>query len=143
MAKDYPHVEVTGIDLVQVPIEPDQLPPNCHFEIDDIRLGLTHFQGKYDFVHARVIASWMEDRDKAMNDIHMCLKPGGIMIWMDGDYDFYTPDPHVYQPIASSTNPTGSWFTRIYYGTYRLLGISILWACESSNACLLLILRRN
>lgn len=116
MAREFPHVEVTGIDLVPVPVEPENIPSNCHFEIDDIRLGLTHFQGQFDIVHARVIASWMEDRSKAMKDIHTCLKPGGLVIWMDGDYDFYTPDIHTYRSIASSSNPSGSWFGRIFYG---------------------------
>lgn len=129
MARKYPHAQVVGIDLVQVPVDPDELPANCRFEIDDIRLGLTHFQGQFDLVHARVIGSWMENRDKAMKDIHRCLKPGGMMIWMDGDYDFYTPDIHVYQPIASPSNPNGSWFARIFYGKYLRLYYTFKFRC--------------
>ena len=33
------------------------MPANCRTELDDINLGLEHFYGDFDVVHARLIAS--------------------------------------------------------------------------------------
>lgn len=65
----------------------ESVPPNCHFEVDNIELGLSHFQNQFDVVHARLIAAGLKDFKKCKRDIEMCVKPGGMMIWLDGDYD--------------------------------------------------------
>jgi hypothetical protein len=44
MAKEFPHCEVVGVDLAPVPLEKMDLPPNCRFEIDDVNIGLAHFE---------------------------------------------------------------------------------------------------
>lgn len=53
MLKEFPHAEITGVDLVPPPLDPEQLPDNFRVEIDDINLGLAHFYGKFDVVHMR------------------------------------------------------------------------------------------
>lgn len=55
MAKAHSNSNITGVDLVPVPLEPEQLPPNCQMEIDDINLGLPHFHGRFDMVHMRCV----------------------------------------------------------------------------------------
>ena len=93
------------------------LPPNCRFEIDDVNLGLTHFKGQFDVIHARLIGSGLKDFRKTMQDVEKCLKPGGIVLWVDGDYDVYAADQHVYMPFATAEDGSGSWFQRIVYGS--------------------------
>jgi hypothetical protein len=39
MAREFPHAQVLGVDLAPVPAEPETLPDNCRFEVDDINLG--------------------------------------------------------------------------------------------------------
>jgi hypothetical protein len=34
MAKEFPHCDVIGVDLAPVPVDPESVPTNCHFEID-------------------------------------------------------------------------------------------------------------
>lgn len=54
MAQEFPSARVVGVDLVPVPHE---IPYNCRFEVDDINLGLSHFSGQFDLVHARCVAT--------------------------------------------------------------------------------------
>lgn len=118
MARKFPHAEVVGIDLAPVPVETENLPSNCRFEIDDVQLGLTHFHGQFDVVQARLIVAGLKDFRKSMADIHACVKPGGIMLWFDAEYDLYTPDIHVCREVGSDASPTGSWMGRIVYGLW-------------------------
>jgi SAM-dependent methyltransferase len=116
IAKEFPHCEVVGVDLAPVPLEKMDLPPNCRFEIDDVNNGLAHFRDQFDVVHVRFIASGIKDFRKTMQAIEECLKPGGIVLWVDGDYDVYTGDQYVYIPFATAEDASGSWFQRIIYG---------------------------
>ncbi|PVG04451.1 S-adenosyl-L-methionine-dependent methyltransferase [Serendipita vermifera] len=119
MAERFPHCEVIGIDLAPVPIDADTVPSNCRFEIDDINLGLAHYQDHFDLVHARVISAGFKDFKKAKQDIERCLKPGGMVVWIDGDYHFSGEDPETYVPLASEVNPEGSWMARIIWEMRR------------------------
>jgi hypothetical protein len=123
MAREFPHCEVLGVDLAPVPLPPDSLPPNCRFEMDNISLGLTHLQGQFDMVFARIIGLGLKDFRKSLADMEGCAKPGGILIWIEADYDIYSGWPMVYRPFWSSSNPNGSYTTRVIYGE-SLLGES-------------------
>lgn len=120
MARKFPHAAVVGVDVAPVPMEPETVPPNCQFEIDDIELGLTHFQNppnQFDLIHARSIIVGLKDFRRSLADIQNCLKPGGVLIWIEPDYEWFTPDIHVYRALGSDANPMGSWMGRIAYGT--------------------------
>lgn len=125
MAREFPEAEVIGVDLAPVPADLDTMPPNCRFEIDDINLGLDHFRDSFDVVHMRLVGSGLKNFRKTMDDGHQCLKPGGIALWMDVDYDMYAEDQHVYLPFAleeDEDNPDQtdrSWFQRIVYEMRR------------------------
>ena len=97
-------------------MDPDDIPPNCHFEIDDINLGLPHFWGQFDLVHCRLIGTGIQDFDKVIEDVENCLRPGGMIIWIDVDFDMYSNDQYSYREFATDENPYGSWFQRIVYG---------------------------
>ncbi|KAH9081813.1 hypothetical protein EDB83DRAFT_586306 [Lactarius deliciosus] len=55
VARDFPHCQAVAVDLV--PMQSIKMPPNCRSEVDDINLGLQHFYGDFNVVHARLIAS--------------------------------------------------------------------------------------
>jgi trans-aconitate methyltransferase len=116
MAREFPHCEVLGVDLAPVPLPPESLPPNCRFEMDDISLGLSHLKGQFDVVFARAIGLGLKDFRKSLADVQECLNPGGILIWIDADFDMYSGWPMVYRPFRSSANPNGSCAQRILYG---------------------------
>lgn len=122
MGTKFPHCEVVGVDLAPVP--ENGCPPNCRFEIDDINLGLAHFEGQFDVVHARLIGGGMKDFRATMTEVEKTLKPGGIVLWFDVDYDMYARDRHVYMPFATEEEPDqGSWLQRMGYGIIS----TILW----------------
>jgi trans-aconitate methyltransferase len=118
MAKKFPQAEILGIDLAPVPIDPKDLPPNCEFIVEDIQQGLTGYQNQFDLVHARYIAAGIKDAGKSVADARNCLKPGGILLWIEPDLDWFTPDIHVCRPLGSEENPSGTWLGRLIYGKY-------------------------
>lgn len=131
MARAFPEAEVIGVDLAPVPIDPTDTPPNCRFEIDDINLGLEHFENSFDVVHMRMVGFGIHDFRKTMDDGHRCLKPGGIALWVEVDYDIYAEDLNSHIPFAleeDEGNPDQterSWFQRITYGKNALISLSI------------------
>lgn len=119
MARQFPHVEVIGVDVAPVPVDPENVPPNCRFEIDDIQLGLTHFQEpseRFDVIHVRMLAIGIKDFRNSLRDVQLCLKPGGLLIWIEPDYEVFTPDIHTYQEPGSDSNPNGTWTGRVMFG---------------------------
>ena len=71
---------------------------------------------QFDIIHSRLICGGIKDYRKTMTDIHQCLKPGGMMVWIDVDYEVYSGPNFDVLPLASEENPSGSWFHRIFYG---------------------------
>lgn len=75
MADTYPDAQVTGTDLS--PIQPDLVPPNCVFEIDDATLDWTWDDGHFDFVHVREMFGSIRDWPAFFAEARRCTKPGG------------------------------------------------------------------
>lgn len=115
-ARRWPHASVLGIDLAPIPLEATAIPENCRFEIDDMTLGLMHYRNQFDLIHARFIVGGLKQFRRTMDEIHECLKPGGIVIWIDSDYEWFTPDMYVYRTLGSDVDPYGSWISRCVYG---------------------------
>ncbi|KAG8808717.1 hypothetical protein FRC17_003817, partial [Serendipita sp. 399] len=113
MSLEYPHASILGVDLAPVPVDCGALPPNCRFEIDDINLGLFQFHGQFDVVHIRFVGSGLKNFEDRMRDIHACLKPGGIVLWIDADFDVYSTERFGYHPPAADDHPGGSWPQRV------------------------------
>lgn len=51
-----------------------------------------------------------------MEEIEGCLRPGGLVIFMDGETDLWTEDQRDTLPSASEENPNGSWLKKIFRG---------------------------
>ena len=118
MAKEFPHCQVVGIDLAPVPLEPEAIPSNCRFELDDVNKGMAHYYNQFDVIHARFIAGGLTNWEKCQQEIEQCLKPGGLMIWIEVDYDMTTQDKNVYHAPASDAHPDGLWLARLFYGLF-------------------------
>ncbi|KIM21381.1 hypothetical protein M408DRAFT_333515 [Serendipita vermifera MAFF 305830] len=119
MAREFPEAEVIGVDLAPSPVDAESLPSNCRFEIDNVCLGLGHFRGEFDLVHARVISTGITDFRQSIVDVENCLRPGGMIIWIDIDFDMYSNNRFAYRHFATEENPTGSWFQRFTYEMRR------------------------
>lgn len=75
MADQYPSAEVLGIDIA--PVQPQWVPPNCKFEIDDIELPWTFEKNSFDFIHARDLLLSIRNWPKLVDQCFEHLKPGG------------------------------------------------------------------
>ncbi|KAH7109416.1 S-adenosyl-L-methionine-dependent methyltransferase [Dendryphion nanum] len=88
MADQYPSATVIGTDLS--PIQPEWVPPNCHFEIDDITLEWTFPPNHFDFIHIRELFGCVPDWDFFFQQAYEHTKPGGWIEIVE----------HSVQPIA-------------------------------------------
>ncbi|CAM1506216.1 Fc.00g058570.m01.CDS01 [Cosmosporella sp. VM-42] len=74
-ADENPSSVVIGVDLS--PIQPNFVPPNCRFEVDDINKEWTFAEDHFDFIHVRAmtgcVPDWTEFHKKSLKH----LKPGG------------------------------------------------------------------
>lgn len=71
----YPAAQVIGTDLS--PIQPEWVPPNCQFEIDDVTLEWTFPPNHFDFVHVRELFGCIPDWDFFFNQAYDHIAPGG------------------------------------------------------------------
>ncbi|KAF2281277.1 S-adenosyl-L-methionine-dependent methyltransferase [Westerdykella ornata] len=75
MADQYPEANVIGTDLS--PIQPEWVPPNCRFEIDDVTLDWTFPENYFDFIHIRELFGCVPDWDVFFEQAYTHTKPGG------------------------------------------------------------------
>lgn len=65
-ADENPQAQVIGTDLS--PIQPQYVPPNLKFEIDDFNADWT-FSQKFDFIHARGVCATTNDYPRLMRQV--------------------------------------------------------------------------
>lgn len=73
-ADAHPEAEVIGVDLS--PVQPEFVPPNCYFEIDDLEKEWT-WDRPFDFVFCRMMAGSFSDYGSIVQKAFAQLEPGG------------------------------------------------------------------
>ncbi|KAF0317860.1 Secondary metabolism regulator LAE1 [Colletotrichum sp. SAR11_59] len=87
---EHPEAEViVGNDLS--PIQPDWVPPNVKFIIDDVELDWMEPE-KYDYIHCRYMAGSIKDWPRLLNQIYENLKPGGWVELQESANTLYSED---------------------------------------------------
>ncbi|OBS27835.1 hypothetical protein FPOA_01778 [Fusarium poae] len=74
-ADEYPNAEVTGTDIS--PIQPDWIPPNLKFEIEDCTQEWTFQPETFDFVYMRYLYGSISDWPALFREAYRVCKPGG------------------------------------------------------------------
>ncbi|XMA16426.1 hypothetical protein WAI453_009217 [Rhynchosporium graminicola] len=77
MAELYPSAEVLGLDIA--PTQPQWVPPNCIFQLDDVELPWTLDANSYDFIHGRDLLLSIRDWPNLVKQCYKTLKPGGYL----------------------------------------------------------------
>ncbi|KAK1593813.1 TAM domain methyltransferase [Colletotrichum navitas] len=77
----YPEADITGIDLS--PIQPDFVPPNVHFLVDDAEVEWVYPDDSFDYIHMRHMAAFFKDWPKVLSQAYRVLKPGGWIEFQD------------------------------------------------------------
>ncbi|KAG7405416.1 Secondary metabolism regulator LAE1 [Fusarium oxysporum f. sp. rapae] len=67
--------QVIGTDVA--PTQPDWVPPNCHFEVDDIEREWTWKEDSFDFVFARDLLLAIRDWPALIDQTYKHLRGGG------------------------------------------------------------------
>jgi len=75
MADEYPAAAVLGVDLS--PIQPEWVPPNARFMVDDVEADWVHKPDSFDYIHIRHMTSSIRDWRKLLSQAYKALKPGG------------------------------------------------------------------
>ncbi|KIW07046.1 uncharacterized protein PV09_01938 [Verruconis gallopava] len=70
----YPSAHVIATDLS--PIQPDLVPPNVEFQIDDFTEEWTFKPSSFDFIHARSLYGCVADYQALYAEVLKALKPG-------------------------------------------------------------------
>ncbi|QGI88814.1 hypothetical protein CEK26_000029 [Fusarium fujikuroi] len=74
-ADEYPNAEVVGTDIS--PIQPDWVPPNLKFEIEDCTQEWTYEPNSFDYVHMRYMYGSISDWSALFKEAFRVCKPGG------------------------------------------------------------------
>ncbi|KAL7272631.1 hypothetical protein RUND412_004557 [Rhizina undulata] len=100
IADQYPTAEVIGVDLS--PIQPNWVPPNLTFEVDDIEETWRFEDNSFDFIHVRNMESFLLDWPRLRSQAFKALKPGG-WIEIQAFCDTFSSDDGTLHPDHSLT----------------------------------------
>ncbi|KAF5487596.1 Secondary metabolism regulator LAE1 [Colletotrichum siamense] len=78
MGETYPEADVEGIDLS--PIQPQFVPPNVRFIVDDAEARWLYANDSVDYIHLRHMAPSIKDWPKLLSQAYRALKPGA---WLE------------------------------------------------------------
>ncbi|KAK3936812.1 S-adenosyl-L-methionine-dependent methyltransferase [Diplogelasinospora grovesii] len=81
---------IVGNDLS--PIQPEWVPPNVKFMVDDVELDWVPEAEKYDYVHCRYMAGSIKDWPRLVGQIYESLKPGGWVEFQESANNMYSED---------------------------------------------------
>jgi hypothetical protein len=94
MARKFPHVVITCIDISLPSLTANQLPPNVIILRDDVNLSMEPDHNIYDLIHARNIQSGITNFAEKVEDLQRCLKPGGLIIFIENTYELWDSTEH-------------------------------------------------
>ncbi|TVY70907.1 Secondary metabolism regulator LAE1 [Fusarium oxysporum f. sp. cubense] len=100
-ADQYPNAEVIGTDLS--PIQPDWVPPNVRFELEDATSNWTWSNDSFDFVHMRYLIGAIADWGALFKEAFRCCKPGGFVESVEVNPTFLSDDETASDLMAVQT----------------------------------------
>ncbi|KAH6645825.1 methyltransferase domain-containing protein [Truncatella angustata] len=93
----HPSVQVVGTDLS--PIQPDYVPMNCTFYIDDASHDWS-FHQRFDYVHVRALTMGIANWDKFVDQAYRFLQPGGYLELQEFHIPLESPDGSIREGSA-------------------------------------------
>ncbi|KAG6080764.1 hypothetical protein E4U16_008156 [Claviceps sp. LM84 group G4] len=100
-ADRFPNASVIGTDIS--PCQPQWVPPNVQFEVDDASLEWTWDANHFDFIHIRYILGGIQDWKALFTEAYRCCAPGGWVQSVEIDARFRSDDGSTeLEPILAS-----------------------------------------
>ncbi|RBQ85158.1 hypothetical protein VDGD_00715 [Verticillium dahliae] len=91
MADEFPYAHVYGVDLS--PIQPDWVPPNCKFHVDDYEDAWTYGPDeRFDYIHGRALSGTSGDWARFYRNVREHLVPGGYVEMQEYDAWIFSDD---------------------------------------------------
>ncbi|PHH64494.1 hypothetical protein CDD81_4569 [Ophiocordyceps australis] len=91
MADEFPSAAVAGVDLS--PIQPEWVPNNCRFHIDDYEDTWTYSRKeRFDYIHGRALGGTSSNWHRFYRQVMDNLKPGGWVEMHEYDACIYSQD---------------------------------------------------
>ncbi|RWA13509.1 hypothetical protein EKO27_g1615 [Xylaria grammica] len=94
----HPEAEVIGTDIS--PSQPEWVPPNLKFEIEDCTQPWTYARNSFDFVHLRYLFGSIPDWDALYLEAFRACKPGGWVEAVDPSVNLRSDDGSVREGTA-------------------------------------------
>ncbi|KAK2055732.1 S-adenosyl-L-methionine-dependent methyltransferase [Colletotrichum caudatum] len=85
----HPETEVLGVDLS--PIQPQEVPPNLIFEVDDVEEDWIYSR-PFDYIHSRFMNGSLADWKAFIAKCYDNLTPGGYLELQEGEFTFESDD---------------------------------------------------
>jgi ubiquinone/menaquinone biosynthesis C-methylase UbiE len=108
MADKYPSALVIGADTAAV--QPNSVPPNVQFEIEDVTLEWLWPKESFDFIHARELIMAVRDWPKLISQAFEHLKPGGYL-QLGASVPLFQSDDNTVPPNTSYVEIAQIFFT--------------------------------
>ncbi|RTE84495.1 hypothetical protein BHE90_000860 [Fusarium euwallaceae] len=89
-ADQYTSAEVIGTDLS--PCQPEWVPPNVKFEVDDATESWTWGDNHFDFIHIRYLFGAITDWHALFKEAYRCCAPGGWVESAEADVRLLSDD---------------------------------------------------
>jgi len=120
MADKFPSAEVIGIDIT--PTQPNWVPTNLTFQIDDAQLDWTFPENHFDFIYVRYLHGAINDWDKFHKQVMRHLKPGGWYQHCEPDIELRCENPEV--PRYGPDDIYKKW-AQVFYESCNKMGRTI------------------
>ncbi|KAI0019701.1 S-adenosyl-L-methionine-dependent methyltransferase [Xylariomycetidae sp. FL0641] len=127
MGDAYPSASVLGVDLS--PIQPDWVPPNVRFMVDDAESSWLYPRNHFDYIHSRHTVMAIRDWPRLVTRAYEHLRPGG---WLELQEIHHFPHAQgTGRTLAEeqAQHPVGRYWGYIGEGL-RALGVNMTLATE-------------
>jgi SAM-dependent methyltransferase len=104
VADEFPSAKVIATDIT--PSQPNFVPPNVEFQIDDATMDWTFEPESFDFIHIRYLQGTIDDWDKFYAQVYKFLKPGAWFQHIEPDLQMYSQNPDVKVNDEQYVSPT-------------------------------------
>ncbi|KAG5955255.1 hypothetical protein E4U58_007165 [Claviceps cyperi] len=111
----FPSANILGIDLS--PIQPDWLPPNVRFMVDDAESSWLFPRNHFDYIHSRHTVMAIKDWDRLYGRAFEHLKSGG---WMEMQEIHHRPRSATMEGLVPADHPVARFWTLVTEGLAAL-----------------------